>query len=262
MIRNDSIIDFIRYINRKNIHFSSIIPTSIYETNWFLQKHQDSTLIEYAAFYGSIQVFQYLKQNGAEMKPLIWLYSIHGQNAEIIHKLEEDHVSQNYKKCLKEALKCHHNDVARYFQINQSEDEDYLYDIPFGFRYYNFDFISENIFSMKFPLFNLCKFQYNSLAKLYLKSKNIDSSFLINVDDYKISKNQPNNSLFHLVDNIKTGEKYFIKYSYIKNQKYPPIELEYKMIIKYPCIMELKGYNQINQKKYDKQIFLYKYLPN
>ena len=59
LIRDDSIEDFIIYINRTNLPFSQRIKTSIFETNSYLLNN-NPTLIEYAAFFGSIQIFKYL----------------------------------------------------------------------------------------------------------------------------------------------------------------------------------------------------------
>ena len=54
LIRNDSIIEFISYINKKNYSFSSRINPSIFETNIYLIKNDEPSLIEYAAFYGVV----------------------------------------------------------------------------------------------------------------------------------------------------------------------------------------------------------------
>ena len=104
LIRSDSIQDFITLINRENYSVNKEIEDSIFETNPFLMENKPS-LIEYAAFFGSIQIFQYLKMNRAEMNPSLWLYAIHGQNAEIIHKLESESVplpNCKYDKCVSE----------------------------------------------------------------------------------------------------------------------------------------------------------------
>ena len=117
MIRADSIDDFIIYVNRYNISLSSTINSSIFETNSFLLKNKKTTLIEYAAFFGSIQIFQYLRLNNVILSKRLWLYSIHGKNWELIHLLEECRVrpeNGTFIKCLQESIKCHHNDIANY----------------------------------------------------------------------------------------------------------------------------------------------------
>ena len=64
LIRNDSIKEFIVYVNTKNYSLQSTIAPSIYETNSFLVKNQiesgrndgnQLTLINYAAFFGSFK---------------------------------------------------------------------------------------------------------------------------------------------------------------------------------------------------------------
>ena len=120
LIRNDLVVDFIIYINQTNIPLNTKIKISIFETNSLLASKSPS-LIEYAAFYGSIQIFQYLKMNNAELESSLWIYAIHGKNAEIIHCLEELQIEpedNTYRCCLKEAIKCHHNEIAKYIQDN------------------------------------------------------------------------------------------------------------------------------------------------
>ena len=87
LIRNDFVEEFIAYVNQACISLTSKIKTSIFETNEFLIENEP-TLIEYSAFYGSIQIFQYLQLNNVELKPNLWFYAIHSQNAELIHILE------------------------------------------------------------------------------------------------------------------------------------------------------------------------------
>ena len=56
LIRNDSLIEFIQYVNQTNFSISLKINHSIFETKSFLLKNEP-TLIEYSAFFGSIQIF-------------------------------------------------------------------------------------------------------------------------------------------------------------------------------------------------------------
>ena len=91
LIRHDEVEEFVAYVNKNNFYLSSDIEPSIFETNSFLNKHK-STLIEYAAFFGSIQIFQYLQINKVKLEPSLWLYAIHGRNADLIHHLETNDV--------------------------------------------------------------------------------------------------------------------------------------------------------------------------
>lgn len=158
LIQEDSIMDFIRYVNQNNVLLKSTIEPSIYETNSFLIQRNKSksgiTLIEYAAFKGSIQIFNYLKNNGVEMTPSLWYYSIHGNNTEIIHLLEENHIeptitnnniygkykTKSYKECFSESIKCNHNDIANYILNKYLQNRKVISSetIFYSLKYYNF----------------------------------------------------------------------------------------------------------------------------
>ena len=58
LIRNDLIDDFVQYTQQQNILLNDKIQNSFYETNSFLID-KTPTLIEYAAFFGSLAIFQY-----------------------------------------------------------------------------------------------------------------------------------------------------------------------------------------------------------
>ena len=42
----------------------------------------EPTLIEYTAFYGAIQILNYLNKRGVELTSSLWIYTIHSKNAE------------------------------------------------------------------------------------------------------------------------------------------------------------------------------------
>ena len=83
---------------------TSTIKESIYETNLFLLKNKNPTIIEYAAFHGSIQIFTFLKINNVSLTSSLWPYSIHGNNDEILYLLEENHINP-IDLCYEESLK-------------------------------------------------------------------------------------------------------------------------------------------------------------
>ena len=91
LIRNDSIVEFIVFVNKNNLNLNKKIPRSVYETNSILYEGRTS-LIKYATFYGSIRILQYLFSNGAKIDPYIWIYAIHSNNSEIINFLEEKQI--------------------------------------------------------------------------------------------------------------------------------------------------------------------------
>ena len=161
LIRNDSIEEFVTHVNQTNLSLSSVIKPSIFETNVFLLKKPKTTLIEYAAFFGSIQIFQYLKIRNVELTPSLWLYAIHGNNPEMIHLLEEDHVEMEDKSVTRyviELMKCHHNELTNYFfniynHNNKGNDLDVTRQI---FKYYNFIPFSEKFTQSLDTLYDIC----------------------------------------------------------------------------------------------------------
>lgn len=171
MIRNDSIDTFISYVNKTNLSLFTTIKPSIFETNSFLCKNEPS-LIEYAAFYGSIQIFQFLKLNNVRMTSSLWYYAIHSQNAELIHLLEEiciQPLKNLYSNCYDESVKCHHNDFANYFQdnyLNMKDKPNYKCIC----KYYNYNYIP-NEFTNNDIFYYLCYYNYYELVDLYIKQK-------------------------------------------------------------------------------------------
>ena len=185
LIREDLVEDFITYVNQTNISLSSYVPRSIFETNSYLLSQKDVQLIEYAAFFGSIQIFVFLKMRGVKLTPAIWPYAIHGRNADLIHILEDSKVAPNdhsYLSIYKESVKCHHNEIANYIDnIYLSDEIKFLAkkDIQsYGFHYYNFEFIPNEL--NRSDLFYLIKYDYIALTKFVMDDQNIDLNSKIN----------------------------------------------------------------------------------
>ena len=188
LIRTDSIEDFIQYLNEKSILPNSKVYESIFETNPYLLKN-GSTLIEYAVFHGSIQIFNYLRHNKVDIKPSLWIYAIHGGNPEIIQFLEENQIQppqNSFDVCIKESIKCHHNDIANYFINNfmLTEKNDDKFDktpTAYGIHFKNFEFIPSDLINDNLSFFYLCKYNYLKLVQLYLKNKvfDLDTQYVI-----------------------------------------------------------------------------------
>ena len=165
LIRKDLIDEFISYVKKNNYPLNSKINQSIFETNNFILK-KEPTLIEYASFFGSTQIFKYLYLNGVELTPSIWIYAMHCDNPEMIHLLIENNLipeGNSYYLCLKESIKCYNNDIANYLINNFLNDEinnknlmpsnDYNDNlIAYSFRYHNYAFFPKD-FNHKFIFF-------------------------------------------------------------------------------------------------------------
>ncbi|KAK8837292.1 hypothetical protein M9Y10_036722 [Tritrichomonas musculus] len=181
LIRQDAAEDFITYVNQTNLSLNSQIKYSIFETNPFLIEN-GASLIEYAAFFGSITIFQFLRLNNVELTPSLWLYAIHSNNAELIHLLEQNKVDpspdldkQKYERIFIESIKCHHNEIAEYIKANylddQNENEEKNEDIlstilqSHNYSYFPSNFTHENDF------YHLVINDYHKLSNLFLKRK-------------------------------------------------------------------------------------------
>lgn len=171
LIRNDSIDEFVQFVTQANLNTQSHIKYSIFETNSFLLKKLKVSLIKYAAFCGSVNIFQYLKMNGAKVKPSLLLFAIHSNSTEMISIIESlfpENSTEFYHLCLKEAAKCHHNNVATHILNNLPDDKDK--DIIFftqSLKYYNF-----------FNLDKIPNFEENKRS-IYFYLWNYDYIFLV-----------------------------------------------------------------------------------
>ncbi|KAK8843653.1 hypothetical protein M9Y10_024716 [Tritrichomonas musculus] len=172
LIQKDLVKDFISYISRSNYALKSFCMPSIYETNQFLLKKQKVTLIEYAAFFGSIQIFQFLHKSGVQLTQSLWFYAIHSDNADLIHFLEENNMKPeglNLNKLISESMKCHHNNIANYFQNNYGGEITLISSL----KYYNFAFLESDMLNKK-SFIDFCKYDYYQLVYFFLKKANID----------------------------------------------------------------------------------------
>lgn len=178
LIRNDLVKEFVKYVSQTNYPLSSTIKHSIFETNSFLFD-KNPTLIEYASFFGSIQVFQFLMNSQISLTPSIWNYAIHGNNSLIIHILESNHIdppNKSYKECFIESIKCHHNNFAQYIEnmLLQSTSSIMNEVDNIVIKSRNYNYIPEKSFCEFQFLYPFCEYDYISIINDLLKKKNFD----------------------------------------------------------------------------------------
>ena len=163
-------------------------------------------MIEYSAFFGAIQIFQYLLTNKAELTPSLWRYAIHSNNAELIHFLEINKVpppiyiincpkmyehmhpktksndlGNNYINCLIESIKCHHNDIADYIENNFINEQNLQIKekiLSNYIKYHNYSYFQTDIIC-DYGFFYLCLYNYNILVNLLLEKKDKEIQSII-----------------------------------------------------------------------------------
>ena len=169
LIREDLIEEFIVYVNKHNYLLDSKIKESIFETNLFLLKNPP-TLIEYSAFFGSVQIFKYLLLNKANYSKSIWTYAVHSNNPELIHYMMDEKICYHdniFEDCIYESIKCHHNDIALYLIDNKINENDQIIKkniISCSYRYYNYVFL-KTYNNKKSTLVNACKNNHSKIVK-------------------------------------------------------------------------------------------------
>lgn len=180
LIRADDVINFISYVNLNRIRFSSEIKPSIYETNPFLMD-KNTTFIEYAAYFGSVQIFRFLFMNNIEINGRLFEYAIHSKNPELVHFFEENLVIKNnqiYERVYFESIKCHYNDISNYIEQNlliesSNEQEKKIFEekkVLTSLKYSNYFYIPDD-FEQNYGLYYLCKYKYSKIVKLFMKMK-------------------------------------------------------------------------------------------
>ncbi|KAK8876474.1 hypothetical protein M9Y10_006688 [Tritrichomonas musculus] len=181
LIRRDSIDEFTSHVSENKLSLSSKIKLSLFETNPFLIKKKEPTLIEYSAFYGSIQIFKYLQQNKIELKPSLWLYAIHSNNIDLIRLLDENKIEpddKTFNECLKESIKCHHREMTKIINdhlSSQKDNDGYKSNLLYYcFHYYNFPQFPSDFISDKFTFYYACNFDYIQIVKFYLKNEKVE----------------------------------------------------------------------------------------
>lgn len=188
LIRNDNINDFITYVKKNNYPINSLVKPSIFETNYFLCKNSSTSLIEYATFFGSSQIFKYIYKNGCKITPYLWIYAIHGDDAEIFDILVQNKVEppdKTYQRCIRELIMCHHNHLYEYIINNivnrnyedyENIDYDENYDdniVLYSFKFVNFHFIPK-VVPVKFIFFYAIELGYFTLFKYIMSSCQVD----------------------------------------------------------------------------------------
>ena len=123
IIRSDDVDSFSDYISRTNLPLDFKIPDSIYEVSSDM-RYMCNTLIEYAASFGSINIFKYLYCHLDTFPSNILLAAVFGGNFDIIHLLEKKGIVPN-QFILFRTILVHRNELYDYFSSNYKIDIDF-----------------------------------------------------------------------------------------------------------------------------------------
>ena len=150
-----------------------------YRLNFKMKNNFDkSLLIEYAVFYGSIEIFNHLRLEGVKLTSSLRPLAIQGQNAKMIHFLEDNQVEledKSYKQVFYESIKCHHNDIIfkiicfNYIQnhIIQLYSKSYVSII---FKIICFNYIQNHIIQLYSKSYLLIEFKINCLNEILINN--------------------------------------------------------------------------------------------
>lgn len=176
LIRNDSITEFISYLNKTETPPDEIFKNSIFETNSYMVRQSDVQFSTYSVYFGSLKILTYLLEKQVKLTKNEMFPAIHSKNIQMIHLLEDQIAIQNddirfISECVIESIKCHHNNIADYF-INNYSDVKQDDVIENCFKYYNFQYLPEN--SIKNYFFYACKYNHLAIVKFLLNNTKID----------------------------------------------------------------------------------------
>lgn len=201
IIKDDDVEFFKDELEKLGYGSSGSVELSPLETNSMLFKERWISLINYAAFFGKSNIFNYLKgENEITSDFSMWKYAIHGENPEIFCFLEsglkeneneedENEKDENEKEIkkfwfelLKIAIKCHCNEIVNYILNNKLSIGDGIGGLNFDndlltilcLKYYNFAFISDDF--SKGAVKYLVKYNYGDILLFLFKVRNIKIS--------------------------------------------------------------------------------------
>ncbi|KAK8878269.1 hypothetical protein M9Y10_005034 [Tritrichomonas musculus] len=184
IIRLDLIDKFTEKTNAEDrpFNFETEFCPSLFETNRLLNESEVS-LTEYALFYGSSKIVDFLFRHKYKMNSSVWLYAVHSNNPYIMSLLMKQKIDyESPVTLLEESIRCHHSEAAKFILEKMINDEDRRHEIEtrffnsptsFGFQYNNFSSVSEDI-SLKSAFFYSCQYRYMKMFELLLNSKEID----------------------------------------------------------------------------------------
>lgn len=170
IIRDDKLGEFIRYVEENEIQYNDNIEGSIFETNPYLM--DEISLIKYAVYFGSIQIYQYLKLKEADTDILLHA-AAYSNNPEIIKIIiEEDHCDMDICfRFLENCILCHHNEIADHYREKFSDDfQNKLFDIflqsirSYNLHYFPKSFQFKDVEKGRYFFYKMCRYDFDEIV--------------------------------------------------------------------------------------------------
>ena len=147
---------------------NDVIYPSPYERCSFINS-KPRTLLEYAAFFGSLKCFSYLQLNNAKMSGNMYQFAICGGNSQILNICEKYHTP--FADTLRAAIVYHRPDICEAYFVN---DE---YILQKSIEFYQtqvfLNFVKENE-SISHLLFEVCKQDNTGFLEILLRCADRD----------------------------------------------------------------------------------------
>ncbi|OHT08109.1 hypothetical protein TRFO_23468 [Tritrichomonas foetus] len=137
-IREDDIDTFQNILSDQNISVHGFLPYSFYERTKTIDKYV--SYIQYAAVYGSLNIFKFLWVNDAECSENLNSYAYSGRNYDIIHICE---TRFQMKNAMLFAINTFQYDLIEYLKNNGEKIT--LYDLLMSMHAFNYKVIREHL---------------------------------------------------------------------------------------------------------------------
>ena len=224
IIRNDDIDTFISIVSAKGneFDFDQSIKSEGYERCDLLLN--ETSLINYAAFFNSIKIFKYLYLSKADIYDMnknysLIDYAICGGSIEIIHILEQNKI--DLINGIDTSIRYYQNDIFAWIIDNNSIDyynnnDKYNYEKDMDYYFdYNFTCFIENSFESKYNCnlnaseFNIMissneniesnsKYDYDTIFRAIVESNNILPLFILFTNGMSINvRNESGRTILH-----------------------------------------------------------------
>lgn len=196
LIRNDLIKEFVQYVTINKTKLSLVMDQSIYEIDVLgdrYERRKRSSLIEYAAFFGSVKIFNYLLMNNCKLTPSLWSCAFHSGSPYIINILKENQIQPKYEtfeNIFINSIKYHNNKITNYILVNLLSNEVKELEkncLKKSLNFFNYDFMQDFLNVNNNDLLDfLCKYDHYTFIDDILKKNEtnyMNTKFLFSAID-------------------------------------------------------------------------------